>query len=337
MTGIRNISASSLLFIALLMQPSICQADTSQADSSRTANTAVPIAVKLGLPADSRLLIIHADDVGMSHAVNTASFSGLLAGHVNSASMMVPCSWFAEAAAFYRQHNQLDMGLHLTLTSEWQHYRWQSLSVAGAHASLHNAAGYQYQTNAQVVANASGEDVKRELQAQIDAARAHGIEPTHLDSHMGTLFARPDFFQAYVEVGRENQLPVLIPRHAMAAQAPALLAKLAEEEVLLDHLIMAQADLPAEQWADFYRTAIRTLQPGVSQIIVHLGQDNPELQAITINHPDYGAAWRARDSHFFALPETSALLAAENITLVTWRQLGELLYPDKIAPVVKSP
>ncbi len=289
------------------------------------------VAEQLGFAADARLLIIHADDIGMSHSVNAATLPAMRAGRINSGSMMVPCAWFAEAADYYRRHPGLDLGIHLTLTSEWKHYRWQSLSGNGPGYSLHNNQGYQYADVPQVVQHAEPEDVRRELHAQVDAALAHGITPTHLDSHMGTLFATPELFRVYVETGRRYQLPVLLPRTLLQAQAPELLAALRPNEVLVDHLIMADANLQADNWDEFYSSALQNLQPGVTQIIIHAGLDNTELQAITIDHPDFGAAWRQRDLQYFGGPRVADLLQAHNVHLVTWRQLGALLYPRQAA------
>ena len=290
---------------------------------------AVSVAERLGLPADAKLLIIHADDIGMSHSVNLASFSALEAGTVNSGSMMVPCAWFDEAAVAFKKSPALDLGLHLTLTSEWAHYRWDSLSGAGPGYSLHNKQGYQYPDVPYVVQNAQPSDIRAEIEAQVEAAYAHGIAPTHLDSHMGTLFATPEFFSAYVETGRKYRLPVLIPREALLAQSPQLAQILKPDEIVVDRIYMADPTIALDEFDAYYTGLIENLQPGVTEIIIHLGFDDVELQAITVNHPDYGAAWRQADWNFFTRPQTKALLIANNVHLVTWRALGNILYPNE--------
>jgi predicted glycoside hydrolase/deacetylase ChbG (UPF0249 family) len=287
------------------------------------------VAERLGLPADAKLLIIHADDIGMSHSVNLASFNAFEAGIVNSGSMMVPCAWFDEAAFTFKADPTLDLGLHLTLTSEWAHYKWSSLSGAGPRFSLHNPQGYQYPDVPFVVQNASTADVKAEIEAQVEAAYAHGIRPTHLDSHMGTLFASPEFFNAYVETGRKHRLPLLIPREALLAQSPELAQSLQPDEMLVDRIFMADPSIALDQFDEYYTDVIENLEPGVTEIIIHLGFDDIELQAITVDHPDYGAAWRQTDWNFFTRPQTKALLDANNVHLVTWRALGKILYKDE--------
>lgn len=288
---------------------------------------AATIAQRLGYASDAKLVIVHADDIGMSHSVNQATFAAMATGSVNSGSMMVPCSWFAEAAAYYRAQPDLDLGLHLTLTSEWQDYKWRALSGESAAYSLHDAAGFMFPDVGPVAASARPEDVARELRAQVDAALAQGIRPTHLDSHMGTLFATPQFFQAYVQTGRRYRLPILVPREALQAQAPQLASLVDPHELLVDRIIMADPSVAAGEWQAYYTAVIENLQPGVTEIIVHAGYDNHELQAIARNHPDYGAAWRQRDTDFFADPKSRALLAAHDAIQVTWRELGQLVYP----------
>lgn len=290
---------------------------------------AATVAERLGLPSDAKLLIVHADDIGMSHSVNVASFEGLTKGSVNSGSLMVPCAWFDEAAARFREQPELDLGLHLTLTSEWKHYRWGSLSGHGPGYSLNNATGYQYSSVSDVVRHASPSDVKAELIAQVETALAHGIQPTHLDSHMGTLFATPEFFQAYVEVGRAYRLPILIPKARMMNEAPQLADMLKPGEALVDHLYMADPRIPIRDFDTFYAGLIENLQPGVTEIIIHLGFDDTELNAITVDHPDYGSAWRQADTDFFTRPSTTALLEKHEVHLVTWRELGAVLYPPE--------
>ena len=286
------------------------------------------VAERLGHPADTKLLIIHADDIGMSRSVNAASLEAARRGIVNSGSMMAPSPWFGAAARVARENPELDWGLHLTLTSEWRDYRWPSLSGAGPGHSLHDRLGFQHRDVRAVVKHASPEDVATEIQRQIDSARGHGVEPTHLDSHMGTLFASEAFFAAYVEAGRRNRLPILLPREAMLAGRPDLTSVLEPGEALVDRIFMADPSVAVDRWDAWYDDIIENLEPGVTQIVVHVGYDNAELQAITVDHPDFGSAWRQRDLDYFTSPRARELLRRNDIVLVDWRTLGELVYPD---------
>lgn len=274
--------------------------------------------------SDERVLIVHADDVGVAHSVNAATFDAFAAGGVRSGSVMVPCPWFPEAAAYARAHPEHDLGLHLTLTSEWKHYRWGPVLPAAQVPSLLDSLGFLHATTEAAVRHADPAEVEAELRAQVERALAFGLRPTHLDSHMGVLFQTPALFEAYVRVGRAYDLPVFVPRAALERQAPALLALLDADDLLIDHLVMATPDVAPEDWPAFYRQALETLPPGVTEIIVHLAYDDAEMRAVTVEHPDYGAAWRQRDFDFFTSPVYDSLLAAHDIRLTTYRELYQL-------------
>src|SRR6267378_5039029 len=160
------------------------------------------IAERLGHPADSKLLILHADDLGAAHSVDVASFDALDKGAISSASIMVPTPWITEVAAYARAHPNADLGLHLTLTSEWETYRWGSVEPADKVSSLLDSAGTFPNDEKLVAARAKPLEVEREIRAQINRALALGIRPTHLDSHMGSLFTTPELIATYVKVAQ---------------------------------------------------------------------------------------------------------------------------------------
>ncbi len=284
------------------------------------------LAERLGYPAEAKLLIVHADDIGVAHSVNGASIAALETGLVSSGSVMVPCPWFPEIAAYARAHPELDLGLHLTLTSEWKHYRWDAVLPAGRVPSLLDTLGFFHADTDDVAAHADPAEAEAEIRAQVERAMAFGIQPTHLDAHMGSLYETPALFEAYLRVARDYRLPVLLPR-ASLEQAPHLTALLGPDDLLIDRLIMASPEVPAAEWDAFYTRAVETLEPGVTEIIVHLAYDDAEMQAVTIDHPDYGAAWRQRDLDFFTSPAFARLLEAHDVRLITWREIRALLRP----------
>lgn len=151
------------------------------------------IAERLGHPADSKLLIIHADDLAVAHSVDAASFDALDKGAISSASVMVPSPWITEVVAYAKAHPNADLGLHLTLTSEWETYRWGSVEPADKVPSLLDSAGAFPRDEKLVAATAKPLEVEREIRAQINRALALGIRPTHIDSHMGALFTAPGY------------------------------------------------------------------------------------------------------------------------------------------------
>src|SRR5580692_2477911 len=280
------------------------------------------IAERLGYPADSKLLIIHADDLAVAHSEDIASFDALDRHAATSASIMVPCPWLTEVADYAKAHPDADLGLHLTLTAEWKTYRWDPVESKDKVPSLLDPSGYLWPEVEPAIRNLKADEVEREIRAQIEHAIAMGIHPTHVDSHMGTLFSRPDLFAVYVKVAHEYKLPFLAVR---TADAPPLHSALSDKDVVLDSVVIAGPQVSPANWKTFYVKAIKNLKPGVTEIIVHLGHDDAELQAVTVDHPDYGAAWRQRDYDAVNSPEFKKSIDDNHVILIRWKDLQKLL------------
>src|SRR5258708_4431180 len=281
------------------------------------------VAERLGYPADSKLLIIHADDLAVAHSVDAASFDALNKNAVTSASIMVPCPWLTEVASYAKDHPDGDLGLHLTLTSEWKTYRWGPLESRDKVPSLYDFSGYLWPETAPAATNEKSQEAEREIRAQIVRAIALGIHPTHLDSHMGVLFSPPELFPVYVKLPHDSKLPFLAVR---IPNAPAqLLSILSEKDVVLDSVVIANPAVHANEWRDFYVNAVKNLNPGLTEMIVHLGHDDAELQAVTLDHPDYGSAWRQRDYEVMTSSEFKKVLQENNVILVKWKDLKKLV------------
>jgi predicted glycoside hydrolase/deacetylase ChbG (UPF0249 family) len=281
------------------------------------------IAERLGYPPDSKLLIIHADDLAVAHSEDAASFDALDKQAVTSASIMIPCPWLNEVAAYVKEHPDADLGLHLTLTSEWKTYRWGPVESKDKVPSLLDPTGYLWPDTPAAMHNLKADDAEREVRAQIERAIALGIHPTHLDSHMGVLFSRPDLFAVYVKLAREYKLPFLAVRSPDTPNE--LLSVLSDKDLVLDAVLIANPTIAAGDWKAFYSTAIKNLKPGITEIIVHLGHDDAELQAVTVDHPDYGAAWRQRDYDVVTSPEFKKALQDNHVILIHWSDLKKLL------------
>lgn len=279
---------------------------------------------RLGYPASARLLIIHADDFGMAHSVNRAIIEALEHGWVTSASMMVPCPWFSEAATWARAHPDADLGIHTTLTSEWTTFRWGPIAGRDKVKSLLDAQGSLPLETDEVAKHDKPKEVTRELHAQIDFARAAGVRITHLDSHMGALFETEALFNVYRGLARSYDLPQLLEREGDhgGAQAPAWTAP-ARQAALLDRVVQIGRGVPPDQWLDAYRKMLAPLPPGVYQLIVHLAYDDDEMRGATADHPDWGAAWRQRDLDVVKSDEFRDFLKQQGFQLITWRQLGK--------------
>jgi len=290
----------------------------------RAAAQTRTLAERLGYPADAKLLIVHADDLGMSHSVNLATIKAFESGLVNSGSIMVPCPWFSEIATYARGNPQADLGLHLTLTSEWTAFRWGPVTSKDRVSSLLDKNGYFYLTESDAAAKADVKEVEMEIRAQVERARAFGIQPTHLDSHMGTLYQSKALFEVFLKVAREYKLPVRVAK-TWFSQADFLPATLSPDDVFIDRTLDINPAVAPEDWAKFYTEALKKLEPGVTEVIIHLAYDDAEMRGATFDHPNWGAAWRQRDLEFFTSDAFRQLLRDEKIKLITWRELGKLL------------
>ncbi|MDC6384820.1 ChbG/HpnK family deacetylase [Flagellimonas taeanensis] len=279
-------------------------------------------AQKLGFDPKAKLLMIHADDAGLSHAENRATMQALKKGMVNSYSIMVPCPWFHEMALFAKNHPQYDMGLHLTLTCEWETYRFGPVLPVSEVPGLVDEHGHFFRKREQLRQNATAEEVEKELRAQIEKALLLGLHPTHLDSHMYSVGSHPDFFKVYKRLGEQYGLPVLINKQMMEMVGLDPVAHIAPDDLTIDHTYLgAIADFEKGQFTQGYQDMLENLKPGLNQILIHPAFDEPEMQAIAINHPHFGAEWRQMDFDFFTSEKTMDTLQKRHIELVTWGEL----------------
>lgn len=294
-------------------------------------------AEKLGWPKGARVALFHSDDLGMSYDSVAGTIEAIQKGVVTSASAMMPCSWIPQWSQFLKENPQFDNGLHLTLTSEWNRYRWGPVSGMSQVPTLVDQDGYLWKDVAQVVANASADEIEREIRAQIAKARRMGIPITHLDSHMGTLFASPLFLERYVKVGIEEKIPVMMMGGHMthliaenknrpfsedqAAQLRAISSQVWKAGLpVLDDL---QTDLTGisrnsqEKKANLIRR-LKELRPGVTMIIVHCTRPSE-----IFSHISGSGAHRLADLEVMIDPDIRRLIHDEGILLTTWRELKQ--------------
>lgn len=281
------------------------------------------VAERLGYPADTKLLIVHADDLAVAHSEDAASFEALDKGAVTSASIIVPGPWLTEVADYAKAHPDADLGLHLALTSEWKTFRWGPVESKAKVPSLLDATGALWPLTENVAKTAKPQEVEAEYRAQIKQAMAMGIRPTHLDTHMGSAFSTPEILAVYVKMSHEFHLPILAPR--IPDDSLKLSALLNEKDVLVDSVVIANPGVSVDRWKDFYLDALKNMKPGLNEIIVHLGHDDAELQAVMVDHPDYGSAWRQRDFDAVSSPEFKKALADNHIVLIHWKDLQKLV------------
>lgn len=296
-----------------------------------------PVLHKLGLSANARVFVFHADDIGMCHA-SVAAYDDLLAhSPLSAASTMVPCPWFPAAARLFRMqadHPRLDVGVHLTLTSEWDAFRWGPVSPAGSDSSLLDDEGYFHRGIEPVQASADIAAVETELRAQIARAQAAGIDITHLDTHMGTL-VHPRFLALYAQLGLELGVPSFALRTSAAdlaaAGVPAAIAEqmgaLADEleaqgMPLFDsyHVMpLGDALAPAAR-LDHARRQLDATGPGLHYFILHPSADTPELRALA---PDWEA--RVGDYGLFMSDAWHQAVATAGVHVIGMKRLRHLM------------
>ena len=278
---------------------------------------------RLGYPNNAKLVIIHADDLGVSHSENAASIAAMEKGSVSSASIMVPCPWFPEIAAYAQTHPGACFGLHITLTSEWKYYKWGPVTAREKVPGLVNKNGFLYSSVDSVYQHASASEVETEIRNQVLRAKHFGMEPTHLDAHMGTALQRLDYLRAYLKVGHEFKIPVFIPRVLEIPLKVKFDTIVSDKDVLVDHILSASPQDFKSGFANFYTNGLKNLKPGLTYLIIHTAYDDAEMRAVTIDHPDWGAAWRQEDFNFFSSAECKKLLKDNNIYVITWKEIRD--------------
>jgi chitin disaccharide deacetylase len=276
--------------------------------------TSTTLAERLGYGPDDRLLIINCDDLGSSHAANVGVYEALREGLATSATLMVPCPWAREAAARYRGE---DVGVHLTLNAEWDLYRWGPITHG---PSLLDGDGGFPRTVADVWDHADLDEVRRELRAQIERAILWGFDVSHLDSHMGTLQLRPEFFDVYLELAVDFGLPLRLSGASSERVIGFPFRRLAAEEGVLfpDHFIHVRGGVGSRRWIE---RALFELRPGVTEVYLHPAVDTDELRALA---PD----WPNRvDDHAFIVrdSELRSMIRRAGVQLIGYREVRELM------------
>jgi predicted glycoside hydrolase/deacetylase ChbG (UPF0249 family) len=302
----------------------------------------ITYAEKLGFPKGSKVLILHVDDVGMSWDSNEGAINAMEKGVATSLSVMMPCPWVPGFIHYFKDHPTIDAGLHLTLTAEWKDYRWGPLKGKPAVPGLVDKEGAMWSSVEEVVKNATADEVEQEIKAQLERARSAGFEPTHIDSHMGTLFATPEFMQRYLKLGIENKIPVMFPGgHAtmimkQMSATPELRAQMnATGTMLWNAGLPVLDDLHNVSYGFEYEKAttdselqkvstknyietILQLKAGLTMVIMHCTQTSEVFPKIS----DSG---KIRKGDMLAMmdPEFKKFLEKEKIILTTWREIKE--------------
>ena len=291
-----------------------------------------------------KFLIINADDFGMCHAENMATIDLFEKGGISSATVMTPCSWAVEAMKWVRQNPQFSVGVHLTLTSEWGGYRWGPVGREGTE-SLRDDLGYMYDENEYFEENCDIDEVEKEIYAQVGRFRSFGVEPTHLDNHMGGLYGlhgnnelMPKTFEICGKLGLPFRLFKYIDMKNLPGEFPkgismefaqkmvdSLTAAAAENGVkLIDYMIFPKWNEETESDYSVYREAmldcLSNIREGmVTETFIHPAFECDELKAIT-------ARWKTRvwEHKLFADPATRQHLEAHGVKYINYLDLVKM-------------
>ena len=285
----------------------------------------------LGFESNNRVAIFHADDVGMCHGANLAFEELSRDGIITCGAVMVPCPWFTEVVAMTAVNPDVDLGVHLTLTSEWLNYRWAPISTTSRNSGLIDADGYFWHRLPMLAAHVVPEAAEAEMRAQIERALSAGIDVTHIDTHMGVALL-PQLIDIYIRLGREYRLPVLLPKHMNeytsvlefdnisldeATEGMAMLE--ADGWPLVDHFRMTPG-VPSRESGRAYRELVASLPAGLTLLAVHPNTAG-DIDAIV----PAKAHFRTDEYRLFRDTKFKEFIAAQNVQSLGFRPIRELL------------
>lgn len=301
-----------------------CQKNGTKSPVSLTGAT---WAEKLGYPANTKVLILHADDMGMCPEANAAGTALLAGDHIQSAAVMMPCPSAADFLAWYKQHPDEDIGLHLTLTAEWKNYRWGPVAHKDSVPGLLDPDGYLWRDVPDVANHASAKEVETEIRAQIEKAKAMGVHPGHMDTHMGTLYGRPDYTAAYLKVAAEYGIPAM----AIEFTESVVTRFRAQGYPINEDMIKYVGDYPLPKLDDFrgapdgdsyadkkqkFMDLVHALSPGITEIIFHPSVETDNLKSIT-------NSWQQRvwEAQMFTDPDMKQFFRDEGVLFTNWKEI----------------
>lgn len=306
------------------------EAEAPMVLTEQQANTPGTWAEKLGWPAGKKVIMLHADDIGMCPEANIAAEQQLLSGQIQSAAVMIPCPNAREFIDWAKENPKMDIGLHLTLTSEWKTYRWGPVTDHKDVPGLLDPHSMLWRSVPEVVQHATADEVEKEIRSQIEQSIAWGYTPDHIDTHMGTLYADPGFVKAYIKVAEEYGIPANI----IDISNPKVLAVYKAQGYPLDDSVVSmvagyslpkldffssapKADTYAEKVENF-KKLVRSLEPGLTEIIFHPSVETDNLRSIT-------GSWQQRvwEAEMFGDPNLIEFFKQEEIIFTNWKEIME--------------
>jgi predicted glycoside hydrolase/deacetylase ChbG (UPF0249 family) len=285
------------------------------------------LAQRLGFSQTDKILIVNGDDVAVSRSANVAAIKAMEHGLMTSGTIMVPSSWFPQIAAYAKSNPKADFGIHITLTSEWEYYRWDPISDKIEVPNLTDSQGYFWSSVELFYKNANPEEAEIEARAQIEMAYAAGIDITHLDSHMWTLTSDAAYYEVYFKLAKEFDLPIRMPSQALLASDGFghLREKIASDGILCPDFLLFAGRRKDESLKDCWKRLLNSLQPGVTEIYIHAALPTAEMQAMTGEHEAINWRVRAMEYELFTHdPDIRSLLHSHGIKLIGYRALRDL-------------
>lgn len=279
----------------------------------------------LGYPSDSKLLIVHADDLGLSHSVNKAAIKAYCSHRITSGSIMVPCPCAVEIMNFFKDNTHYDVGIHLTLTAEWDSYKWGGVVTRDRISSLVDENGYFYSSVDEVGKVMKRTEAEIELKAQIEEVFSYGIKPTHIDSHMFVMFTKPELVEIYLKLSEEYNLPILLSRSHLQ-KLPSKITKSWNLKIfILESIFSLDHNMINSKWIDSYRKGFQCLKPGLNQMVIHLGIDDDEMKSVCKGHDNFGSEWRQKDLDIIFNWKFKDLIKSNKVVLINWSLLKSLM------------
>jgi hypothetical protein len=265
----------------------------------------------------TRAAILHVDDLAVCHGANRAFLDLAARGLVTCGSVMVPCPWFLEIAHAAVANPTLDIGVHLTLTSEWQHYRWAPISTTSRASGLIDDEGYFWRDLASLRRHLVPEAAEAELRAQLDRAIAAGIRPTHIDAHMAAAML-PELLDCHLALAVEYGLVPVLPRQISFAPDPEAYARIIAVigDMRLPDAIRGTLAVPEAETRQAYRDMIAALPGGMTHIALHCTAPG-EIEIIAPAH----AGWRTREYALLAEGAVAEWCRVEQVALTGYREL----------------
>ena len=321
-------SAIILSAVLMILLPACNRSGGNSQKKTDAVEAKITNAEKLGFPAGSKVILLHSDDAGMCDEANIAVRNYFESGDLRSAAVMVPCPYAMELVDWAKTQDLPDVGVHLTLTSEWKSYRWGPVSDPAKVPGLIDPEGRMWHDVPEVVSHASAAEVETEVRAQIDRVIAAGFTPSHIDTHMGTMYASLDYLKVFLKIAEEYKIPAnaidlsdtAIAENFRKAGYPITtdVVDLLNQYSLpkLDNFSSVPDGDTYENKRDNFLVLLKSLGPGLTEIIFHPSVETENLKSIT-------GSWQQRvwEAQLFSDPVVKEFFETNGILITTWREV----------------